>query len=71
MLVKRLGKGSEKGNGMDTKDGWLHVGQLDKYAGEKPDEVSEYAETDMSSDLLQANCSMWGCTVCTYTLTVS
>lgn len=35
---------------MDTKHGWLHVGQPDKYTGEKPDEVSEYAETDFSSD---------------------
>ena len=33
----RTGKGSEKGNRKDTKDGWLHTGQLHNYTGEKLD----------------------------------
>jgi len=31
----RTVNGSEKGNTMDTKDVWLHVGQLHSYTGEK------------------------------------
>lgn len=31
----RIGKGSEKGNRTDTKDAWLHAGQLRNYTGEK------------------------------------